>query len=99
MIAAFSVLAGPQMSESEPWSGPTHDVATLSVLESTSIEYRLRVPMANTSGSALPDCTSGLLGANRLPPLGAVESGTVYVAPRPGVSPGLATGWMRSSLP
>ena len=76
-MTAFSVLAGPHVVELVPWSGPTHAAAILSVLASTSIEYRLRTPMAKISGFALPLVTAALSGANRFGPLGASAPGIV----------------------
>ena len=83
-----------------PWSGPTQAAATLSVLSSTSIEYRLRTPIAKTSGLALPLVTAALSGANRFGPFGASAPGIVYDVPMPGLcAGGLFTGRRRSSLP
>src|ERR1044072_5495110 len=100
MITAFSVLAGPQTTLLVPWSGPTQAAAILPVTLSTSIEYRLRTPMAKISGFALPLVTAVLVCGNRLPPLGAVGPGIVYEVPMPGLfAGGLAAGVIRSSLP
>src|SRR3954468_24401986 len=64
-----------------------------------SIEYRLRTPIANTSGLALPSLTAWLSSGNRFGPFGSLAPGIVYVVPMPGTLPGLAIGLMRSSLP
>ena len=74
---AFSVFAGPQTGLLVPWSGPTHAAEILSVFSSTSIEYRLRTPMAKTSGFALPSSTAWLVGGNMFGPFGASGPGTV----------------------
>src|SRR6188472_4404945 len=98
MSTAFSVLAGPQVTLLVPWSGPTHEAAILSVLSSTSIEYRLRTPIAKISGFALPLLTA--VPVNRFGPFGAVASGIVYDVPTPGLfAGGLVAGRIRCSLP
>src|SRR5215207_9032264 len=100
MITAFSVFAGPQVVLLVPWSGPTQAAETLPVTLSTSIEYRLRTPMAKISGFALPLVTASLFGGNRFGPFGAVAPGIVYDVPMPGLlTGGLFAGVIRCSLP
>ena len=98
-MTAFSVLAGPHVVLLVPWSGPTHAAATLSV---ASVDVD-RVQVADAHGEhlrlRLAVVTPWLSGANRFGPFGASAPGIVYVVPMPGVSPGLASGLIRSSLP
>ena len=83
-----------------PWSGPTHAAAILPVLSSTSIEYRLRTPMAKISGFALPLVTAWLSAGTGSGRSGASAPGIVYDVPMPGLfAGGLFTGRIRSSLP